>query len=261
MIPISKFQYVLFTGILTLIFISCKKEKKDEQELCCTNVPIEPINPIIEKKANGFFVMQKFYTIHNNILTLDSNHNRAFEVLRGDPPVNYNFGVLITNNLTKFDTLKLNDVAFRNIANYDLCEYYDTTHSFFAPPRHFKFSADTSFFDNIDFTDSSPLPEYTDFIHLPDSVNFDEDFFVNIGKRNHTKETLIRIFIGPLYSILYSKYLPTNAKSFIIKKEEFLAGAPTKQSVQFEIYLRNWSSITINKREYYFIAEHIYYKK
>ncbi len=250
------------TSLALFFFVlaaSCKKEKKDE-EACCKPVvqQTHPEPELINITANGFFVFRKYFTVTNHQALLDSVSSYAFEVVRGDDKISYQNVPYYGGNFLLIDTVKVNNIFFKRTAvpySYD-CK--DTTHTNYFTPRVYKFYGDTSLFDNINYTDYTPIPDYTGVNFLQDSIDYrNSHSSVFIGPRNNVKEAVL--FMTTPHCYIYAGYLESNQISFQFSVDPILTKY-VKDQIKTEIILRNWVSQTINGRQYVFVTENMYFK-
>lgn len=248
------FLFILFIGLL-----SCKK--KNDEQICPTPYKLEPPIPNVllkDIKANGFFVFQKYYTISGNITQYDSSYNYAGVTLPSTlytyiqkAPYSFfgSYGYLY---------LKVNSIDYSEGGYFG---FEDVTNSNITAPRHIDFMGDNYMrfnFDTINYIDNTAMPSYTDVNVLPDSVQLNKTFTLNIGTRRNTIES--NLYFGVGTAPIKWCYLPNSTSSLTIPYydiQDYGMGYNSK----FQLVLRNWTYTTINNRKYYVICEHIYTKK
>lgn len=257
-------KYLIFIFALTgVVFLSCKKSKDDGSTCCCPEqtTPSSPPQRLVDLYGNGFFIMKKYYTINGSSVTYDSCLNYASEMKRyvGVSPYNYNGCASYGPDGYMFDSIKVNSIKFKD--DRYTCGYHDTTNTLFAPPFKFEFYGDTSLFDIINYTDNDlTVPNYTGFSSLPDSVSYNKgDLLITVGSRVNTKETKVFTYTDR-FPYLKGFYVENDQNSYTIPYNSLPYDWHTDK-LKYEISLRNWTSKTINGRNYYFVCENIYYKK
>ena len=217
-----------FIKIFSIIFIfilsvtSCKKDPINAPvNNCPTTIVTSTVNPTPPKRlgailAYGFFVYQKYYSILNSVVTLDSVVSYAFEAVRYHGKTNYTYNTIYPPAVV--DSVKTNNVRYKTLfASAVGYSYNDTTHLVFTSPRHCEFYGDTTFYDNINYTNNTPLPDYTGYSGLPDSVYYNADFVINVGARSNTKETqLIIKYKRYPYLTPQNKYVENNDQTYKI---------------------------------------------
>ncbi len=251
-------KYLIFTAsvlLLVIVVTSCKKETIENTNCCCPAVaPTPPYQkPLGLIQAQGFFVFQKFYTVNTNTITLDSTSSYVKPSPKGSALISYiNYPEFYQNYV---DSVKINNIKFKRLLNIST----DTTFTAFNIPRTCTLYADTNYYDLINYTDNTAFPDYLGYNSLPDSVFYNNDFVVNVGNRNNVKETEIFIEYKKNSWLFTSKHLSNSETSFTIPSDN-LPYDYQKDNVSITVKLRNWNSIKINNREYYFVTECIYNK-
>ena len=251
----------MVTCIILIQFTSCKKESIVKPEYTCpTSTPDSIPTRLYSIYANGFFVFQKFYSIQTSGLILDSIKNYAMEIAKnngsGIAPISYQYHVFMGPSYV--DSAKVNGIKFKHDAGVGT--FFDTTATIFSTPRTYTFFADTAYYDNINYTDNTLAPDYTGYQSLPDSVYYNADFLINVGARTNAKETEVQILYKRYSYLFTSNYLNNTTNSFTIPSDKFPYDWH-KDKVNVTVILRNWSSIKINGKDYYFILENRYTKK
>jgi hypothetical protein len=235
----QRLHFFLISIILTTV-LSCKKEKAP--------APVSG-SGITPSNANSFYatlILAKFMSGSGSTLF---SYTSTSAIFFSSPSATNNPSLQIPVDSVFSNGTKLS-------YNTTSKEYDDTTLSIVYPPVTWKVNGSTPI-PNFTYTDAHPLPNYTGYHSLPDSISHNSSLTVSLSGISNV--TNIMVYISDDTGNNVSRYLPSAATSAAFTSSEMMTLHPTSNAYISILCLKS-SPMNVYGKPMLFAGELIYIK-